>query len=111
MPFFLGSGNFVADPLARDLALELREGEQHVQGEPSHRGRGVELLGDRDERHAVLIKELDQAHKVCERAAQPIDLVDDHGIDRTLLDGGEQRGEGRAREVPTREAAVVVGGG
>ena len=32
----LGGGDLVADALARDLALELREGQQHVQRQPAH---------------------------------------------------------------------------
>ena len=47
-----GGGDLVADALAGDLPLELRKRQQHVQREPAHGGRGVELLGDRDERHS-----------------------------------------------------------
>ena len=38
----LGGGNLVPDPLGGDLALELGEGEQHVQGQSPHRGGSVE---------------------------------------------------------------------
>ena len=41
-------GELVADALADDLALELREGEQDVERQPSHRGRRVERLRDAD---------------------------------------------------------------
>ena len=34
----LQGGDLVADSLAGDLALELGEGQQHVQGQPSHAG-------------------------------------------------------------------------
>src|SRR5829696_8203268 len=51
----LRCSNLVPDALARDLALELSEGQQHVEGEPPHAGRGVEGLG-----HRVLVEELDQ---------------------------------------------------
>src|SRR5215207_590828 len=37
-----GGRDLVADALARDLALELGEGEQHVEGQAPHAGRGVE---------------------------------------------------------------------
>src|SRR5207237_1355127 len=40
---FLRGGNLVADALARDLALELCERQQHVQRQAAHRGRRVEL--------------------------------------------------------------------
>jgi len=39
--FPLGGGDLVSDALAGDLALELGEGQQHVEGEPAHRGRRV----------------------------------------------------------------------
>src|SRR6266516_4028796 len=44
-----GGGELVADALAGDLALKLGKRQQHVEGEPAHRGRGVELLSDRHE--------------------------------------------------------------
>jgi transposase len=37
-------GDLVANALADDLALELREGQQNVQGQAPHRGCRVELL-------------------------------------------------------------------
>jgi hypothetical protein len=46
----LGGGDLVPDPLAGDLALELGERQQHVEGQSPHAGRGVECLRDRDER-------------------------------------------------------------
>ena len=45
----LGGSNLVPDTLGRDLPLELGKGQEHVEGEPTHRRRRVELLGDRDE--------------------------------------------------------------
>jgi Tetracyclin repressor-like, C-terminal domain len=48
-------GDFVADALAGNLALELRKRQQHVEGEPSHAGGGVESLGHRDERDVVFV--------------------------------------------------------
>ena len=58
--FSLARGNLVADTLAGDLALELREGQQDVECEPPHGGGGIELLCDRDERHPVAIEHVDQ---------------------------------------------------
>ena len=34
----LGRSNLVANPLNGDFALKLREGQEHVEGEPSHAG-------------------------------------------------------------------------
>ena len=45
--FTLAGGNLVADALAGNFALELSKGQQHVEHQPPHRGRGIELLGDR----------------------------------------------------------------
>src|SRR4051812_6844600 len=39
-PFLLRGGDFVADPLAGYLALELGKGQQHVERQPAHRRRG-----------------------------------------------------------------------
>ena len=41
--------DLVPDPLGGDLPFELGKGQKHVEGQPAHRGRGVELLGHRDE--------------------------------------------------------------
>ena len=43
----LGGRDLVADPFAGNLALELGEAEQHVEGQATHAGRGVEGLGRR----------------------------------------------------------------
>src|SRR3984893_14466478 len=43
-PLLLRGGDLVANALADDLALELREGQQHVEGQAPHRGCRVELL-------------------------------------------------------------------
>jgi hypothetical protein len=55
--------------------------EKDVQGQSSHAGRGVERLGDRDERHSMGVEELDQLGEVGERAGQPVDLVDNDHVD------------------------------
>jgi hypothetical protein len=47
-------------------------------------------LGDRHERHALGIEDLDDLGEIGERARQPVDLVDDHDIDLVLADLGEQ---------------------
>jgi hypothetical protein len=40
-----GGGDLVAHPLADHLTLELRKGEQNVERQPAHAGRGVKRLG------------------------------------------------------------------
>ena len=82
----LGGRDLVADALAGDLALELSEGQEHVEHQPAHRGRGVELLGDRDERDPVLVEGFGELCEVGEGAGEPVDLVDDDDIDLALAD-------------------------
>src|SRR5207247_8048487 len=70
----LRGGDLVADPFAGDLPLELSKGQQHVEGQPPHRTRRIELLGPRDERHALRVEDLDQPRNIGERAGHPGDL-------------------------------------
>ena len=55
----LRRGDLVADLFSRDLALELGEGEQHVEREATHAGRRIERLGDGHERYALCVEDLD----------------------------------------------------
>ena len=63
--------------MMNDLPLELGKGQQHVEGQPTHRGRGVELLRHRDERDAMGIEQFDQLGEIRQRPRQAVDLVDD----------------------------------
>ena len=76
-----GRRDLVADPLARDLALELGEGEQHVEREAAHAARRIERLRDRHERYALRVEDLDDLGEIRQRSRQPIDLVDDDHVD------------------------------
>ena len=84
-----GCSDLVADALAGDLPLELREGQQHVQRQPTDRSRCVEVLRNGDERDAMGVEDLDQLGEVRQRAGQPIDLVDDHQIDPARTNVGK----------------------
>ena len=86
----LGGRQLVADPLGGDLALELREAQQHVERQSPHAGGGVERLGDRDKAGARLVECFDQLGKVEQRARQPVDLVDDDDVDAAGIDLGKQ---------------------
>jgi hypothetical protein len=48
-PFALApaGSDLVADALGGQFALEPRKGQQHIQRQPAHGGRGVELVGHR----------------------------------------------------------------
>ena len=106
----LGGGDLVPDALGGDLALELGKRQQDVEGQPPHRGGGVELLGHRDEGHAVLVEQLDQLGEVRQRAGQAVDLVDDDDVDLSGSHILEQPLQRRAVGVATGEAAIVIFG-
>src|SRR5208283_3030187 len=82
--------DLVANALARDLALELGERQQHIEGQAAHAGRGVERLGHRDEGDAMRIECLHQLGEIGERARQPIDLIDDDNVDPALANSVKQ---------------------
>src|ERR1035437_9956013 len=75
------SSDLVPDALAGDFAFELSEGEQDVERQPAHGGRGVELLGDGDETDALFVELLDDLRKVGQGTGESIDFVDHNGID------------------------------
>src|SRR5712675_3307893 len=77
----LGGRDLVADALGSDLAFELGEREKDIEREPAHGRGGIELLGDRYERDIMLVEQLDKLGKVCQRAGQPVDLIDHDHID------------------------------
>ena len=82
-----------------------------MEGEPSHRGGGVERLGHRDERHSMPVEDLDEPGKIRQCPGQPVDLVDDDDVDPPGLDVGEQALQRRARQRRAGDAAIVVAGG
>ena len=103
-----GGRELVADALANYLALELGKGQQHIQGQPAHRGGGIEGLRHGDEGDPVLVEHLDQPGKIHQRAGQPVDLVDHDDIDLAGLDVGQQPLERGALQGATGEAAIVI---
>src|SRR3546814_5873307 len=86
----LRCGDLVANALAGDLAFELREAEEDIERQPTHRGGGVERLGDTDEACAPGIQHLDDLGEVGQAPGQPVDLVDDDHIDPSRLHLGEE---------------------
>ena len=98
----------VARPLGDDLPLELREGQQDVQGEPAHARGRVELLCHGHEADAVLLEVVHDPGEVEERARQPIHLVDDDAVDPPGGDVRHEALERRALGVAAGETAVVV---
>ena len=108
MPFILRSRDLVTDAFAGDLALELGEGEQHVEGQPPHRRRGVKLLGHRDEGHVPLVEDFHDLGEVTERACQSIHLVDDYSVDPVGLDIRKNPFQGGSLKGAAGDAAVIV---
>src|SRR5262245_5149657 len=103
-----GGSDLVADALGGDLPLELGEREQDIKGKSPHRGRGIELLRDRDERYPMGIEQFDQLGKIGQRTGEAIDLVDDNDIDLLGSNVIEKLLQGRAIGGTSREAAVVI---
>jgi len=62
--------DLVADALAGDLALELGEGEEHVERQTPHGGRRVELLRHRHKGRIVGIEDVDNLGEIGERPGQ-----------------------------------------
>ena len=109
-PFALlaGSRNLVPDPLGGQLPLELGKGQEDVEGQPTHGGGRIELLGDRHERYRAGIEGLHQFCKIGQRSGQTIDLVDHDHVDLAGRDIGEQLLEGRAVEIAAGIGGVVI---
>ena len=107
-PFSALGSDFVADPLANDLSLELGKREQDVQRQPAHRVGRIELLGYRDEGNTIFIEGFHDPGEVHERAAKSIDFVDHHAIDLSAFDVFEESIEIRSIEATARETTVVV---
>ena len=86
----------------------LREGQQHVEGQASHRGGRVELLRHRNKRRVPRVEDLDDLGEIGERAGQPVDLVDHHDIDPPCRDVGKQPLQSRPTHCRAGEPAVII---
>jgi hypothetical protein len=64
--------------------------QEHVQGKPSHRRRGVELLGDRHEGGTLSIQGLNDAGEVHQGSCQPVDLVNHDHVNQSPAHVGQQ---------------------
>ena len=98
------------DAFPDDFALKLGERQQDIEGEPSHRGRGVELLRDGDEGHPVTIEQLDNLREIHQRPGQSIDLVDHDRIDPMLGDVREEALQGRPLQGSAGQPAIIIAG-
>jgi hypothetical protein len=110
MPLRLEAAIF-AHPLPDQLPLELGKGQQHIEREPPHAGAGIEGLRDRHKRDAAGIEQFDELGEISERAGQPIDLVNQHNVDRARPDIGQELLQSGPLERGAGECAVVVAAG
>ena len=109
-PLALGGRDLVADPLADDLPLELGKRQQHVEGQPTHAGGGIEGLRDRHERDGMLVEQLHQLGEIGQRAGQAVDLVDDDDVDLAVADIVQQPLQRRPVQGGAGQAAIVIPG-
>src|SRR6516162_8147224 len=107
-PLPFRGGDLVADALADDLALKLRKGQQHIEGQAPHRGRCVELLRHRNKRGAPGVEDLDDLGEIGERAGQPVDFVDDDRVDSPRGDIGKEPLQSGPSQRRAGEPAIVI---
>jgi hypothetical protein len=62
---------------------------------PAHRVRGVELLGDGNERDLARLEPLDETREVGERPSKPVDLIDNDYIDAAVIETIPERDPAR----------------
>src|SRR5260370_25263165 len=68
--------NLIARAFGDDLPLELGEGEQDIEREPTEGIGSVELLRYRNEADLVFVEDLDNRGEVDQLPSQPVHLVD-----------------------------------
>jgi hypothetical protein len=61
-----------------------------VQQQPAHRGRGVDRLGGRPERHLRVGEVVEQVDQVPHTAGEPVQPVDQQHVQRTEVGGGRR---------------------
>ena len=86
---------------------------KHHYGCAAARNQGTctnRLTSHADERDLVPVEDLDERREVGERAAEPVDLVDDDHVDEPLLDVGEKALQPGPLQRSAGDAAVVIGG-
>ena len=72
------------------LTFKLCEYDTDIQHGPSHRGRGVEVLGGENKLHILLFKQLHHVRKIQNRAADPVQHIDDYPPYLAHLDFSQQ---------------------
>jgi hypothetical protein len=107
-PLALGRRDLVPDALGGDLALELREGQKHVERQAPML---VAVLKDwvTDTKDAARrIEHVDDLGEVRKRPGEPVDLVDHDLVDPAAPDIVEEVLQRRAFQTAAGQAAIVV---
>src|SRR5215217_6302307 len=86
----------VARPLVDGLPLELGEAGEHLEDEPAGRRRGVYGLGRALQGHACLLQAVVRVHHHEQRAPDPAEPADEHGVEEAARRVGEQLRPGRS---------------
>jgi hypothetical protein len=71
-------------------------------------GDSAMYRGDRDKADALFVELFDDLGKICQRACQTVDLVDDNGINPFGCDLIEQSFQGWPFHITAGEAAIVI---
>ena len=100
--------HIVPDALRDGLPLQLGEHRSDVHHGPPHRGRGVELLPDRDKVDLPLPQVLDQLGEVADVAADAVQAVDHNGGKLLLMRVGHHLFKLGALQCAARKALVLV---
>ncbi len=84
------------------------EGKKNVEGQTTHRRRGVKLLGHRYKAHTGAIEPFHEPCKVEQRPAQPVYLINQYAIDAAGLEVVEKPLQGRSFEVRATKTAIII---
>ena len=73
--------DLVADTFPRHLSAKLCKRQEHIQGQSSHGGGGIELLGDRHEANTLFVELFDDLGEVGEGAGESVNFINNYGVD------------------------------
>ncbi len=73
------------DPLGAPSALKFADGTENVHLEFSGRRRGVDALGQRDERHAQRLEIVEQGDQVFEAPSETVETPADEHVESSFV--------------------------
>ena len=98
----------VPDALGDGLPLQLGEYRCNVHHGTAHRGRGVELLADRDEVNVPFTQVLNEFGKVTDVAADAVETINHDGCELSFLRVFHHFLELRALQIAAGKALILV---